>query len=282
MKRKVTVSAPATIANLGSGFDTLGVALELRNYVSLEESDEFEVVENGEKVQGDDLVVKVIKDFFNERNQPARVKITKKNSIPMKKGLGSSSAAIVSALGAAMVFFNEFDRNLLFERSVEIEGHPDNVAPAVFGGLRVSANISNKNISLGVNVPFQQVDVFVPPCEISTAQARKMLPKMVPFSDAIFNIQRVAMLLASSFESEEEISKEYFKDKLHQRKRLSLCKDVLDFFEKMDSDITNPIFVCGSGPSIAIVGKNDVLPPEGWKKLPLNVSTEGFKVEEEE
>jgi homoserine kinase len=276
--KRVTVSAPATVANLGSGFDTLGVALELRNYVSLQESDEFIVVEEDERVQGDDLVVSVITDFLKEHGYHKKVKIEKKNMIPMKKGLGSSSAAIVSALGASMIFLDEFDKDTLFEKAVEIEGHPDNVAPAVFGGLRVSAKVSDRNVSLAVNVPFDKIEVFIPPCEISTVEARKILPKTIPFSDAIFNVQRVAMFISASFNG--ELKKEYFEDKLHQQKRLSLCKEVKGFFEKVNAMVQNPVFVCGSGPTIGVVGESDIVPPSKWKKLSLRVSSQGFRMEE--
>ncbi len=280
MNERVTVSVPATIANLGSGFDTLGVAVEMRNYVSIQKNDRFEVVENGRIVQGEDLVVKTIKDFFKFKGYTSNVKITKKSLIPPRKGLGSSSAAIVSALGAAMIFLNDFDEELLFEKAVELEGHPDNVAPAIYGGVRVSAKIADKNVSLDVKVPFEKVEVFIPPCEISTVKARMVLPHSVPFADAIFNIQRVAMLITSAFNG--ELSKEYFEDRLHQNKRLSLCKDVERFFEGIHSTLPNPVFLCGSGPSIAVIGKSEMEAPRGWKKMTLNVAKKGLEIEKEE
>ncbi|WP_456398463.1 homoserine kinase [Mesoaciditoga sp.] len=275
--KKITVSVPATVANLGSGFDTLGVALELRNHLSIQESDEFVVVQKGEKVNGNDLVVDIIKEYLKTHGYRKNVRIEKKNSIPMKKGLGSSSAAIVSALGASMLFLDEFDKNRLFEMAVKMEGHPDNVAPAVFGGLRVSGMINNRSVSLPVKIPFNVVEVFIPPCEISTAKARKILPQSVSLSDAIFNIQRVSMLLAAAFN--DEVDKSYFDDRIHQKVRLSLCDEVKDFFEEIYSKIPNPVFLCGSGPTIGVIGRSNISSLYMWKKLSLKVSKEGFKVE---
>ncbi len=273
--RSTTVSAPATIANLGSGFDTLGIAVELRNIVTIEENDRFEVVEKGTPVSGKDMVTEIVKDFLEKNGYPPKVRILKTSAIPARKGLGSSSAAIVSALAAAMSFLNKLDLDKLFEMAVEIEGHPDNVAPAVYGGLRVSASISDRTLSLPVNVPFNEITVFVPPFETSTKEAREVLPKEIPFSQAIFNLQRLAILIAGA--SQGKILREGFEDELHQSKRLSLCRESRDFFEHLKSNAYNPVFVCGSGPSIGMVDRTDIKEPDGWRKMLLKVSMEGLK-----
>ncbi len=278
--KKVKVSAPATVANMGSGFDTLGIALELRNYVSIEESEHFEVLESGEKIPGDDLVAKVVRDFLDEAGYQGNVRIRKENNIPPRKGLGSSSAAIVSAVGAAMCFLEKFDEELLFRMAVKIEGHPDNVAPAVFGGMRASAIINGKSISAEIPVPFEQLNVFVPPCEISTRKAREVLPENVPFESAIFNLQRVTMLVVGAFHGETKM--DYFDDALHQERRLLLCKEVREFFHFL-KEKKLPVFLCGSGPSIAVISDSELEDmPKGWKRMCLSVSKEGFRVENAE
>ncbi len=275
--RSVTISAPATIANLGSGFDTLGTAVELRNFVTIEESDRFEVVESGIVVAGKDMVSEVVKNFLIENGYLPKVRILKTNSIPIRKGLGSSSAAIVSALGAAMSFLNRLNLDKLFEMAVKIEGHPDNVAPAVYGGLMVSASLSQRALSIPIGVPFNEITVFIPPFENSTEKAREILPKEISLSQAIFNLQRLAILIAGACQG--KIIKEGFEDELHQSKRLSLHQKTMDFFEYLKCNTHNPVFVCGSGPSIGVIGKTDVREPNGWKKTLLKISIDGLKDE---
>lgn len=276
--RSATASAPATIANLGSGFDTLGIAVDLRNIVTIEENDRFEVIEKGTPVSGRDMVAEIVRDFLGKNGYPpSKVRILKTSNIPARKGLGSSSAAIISALGAAMSFLNKLDLDNLFEMAVEIEGHPDNVAPAIYGGLRVSASVSDRTLSLPVNVPFNEITVFVPPCVISTEKAREVLPKEISFSQAIFNLQRLAILIAGA--SQGKIVREGFEDRLHQSKRLSLCREARDFFEYLKNNTSNPIFVCGSGPSIGMVEWTDTKEPDGWRKMLLKVSMDGLKGE---
>ncbi len=275
--KKVSVSAPATVANIGCGFDTLGVALELRNYVSIEESEYFEVLEKGEKINGEDLVVKIVTNYLQENGYDGNVKIVKESNIPPRKGLGSSSAAIVSALGAVMCFLGKLNYETLFKKSVKIEGHPDNVAPAVFGGMRLSAKIGEKYFSEGIPSPFKKLVVFIPPCEISTELARRALAKNVSLESAVFNLQRVAMLVAAAFRG--KTSAWHFDDAIHQEKRLSLCKEARDFFTTLKKTEV-PVFLCGSGPSIAVVNDaNSVITPFKWRKLELPVSMEGLKIE---
>ena len=275
--RSATASAPATIANLGSGFDTLGIAVELRNIVTIEENDQFEVIEKGTPVSGKDMVTEIVKEFLEKNGYPPKVRILKTSTIPARKGLGSSSAAIVSALAAVMGFFDKLDLNKLFEMAVKIEGHPDNVAPAIYGGLRVSASDSDRILSLPVNVPFDEITIFIPPCGISTEKAREVLPKEISFSQAIFNLQRLAILIAGA--SQGKIVREGFEDRLHQSKRLSLCREAKDFFEYLKSTTSNPVFVCGSGPSIGVVKWTDTKEPKGWRKMLLKVSMDGLKGE---
>ena len=155
----------------------------------------FEVIEKGTPVSGRNMVTEIVRDFLGKNGYPPKVRILKISTIPARKGLGSSSAAIVSALGVAMSFLNKLDLDKLFEMAIKIEGHPDNVAPAIYGGLRVSASVSDRTLSLPVKVPFNEIAVFVPPCGISTEKARKVLPKEISFSQAIFNLQRLAILI---------------------------------------------------------------------------------------
>jgi len=275
--RKVSVSVPATVANLGSGFDTLGIALNLRNVVTIEESDHFEVIERGIGLSGEDLIAKTVKVFLKENGEDTNVRIVKHSVIPIGKGLGSSAAAVVSALGVSMAFTGSIDPNLLFTEAVEIEGHPDNVAPAVYGGMRVSASTPEGYTSLGIGVPFRSLTVFVPPFKTSTDESRKALHKEVLLSQAVFNLQRLGILLAGF--ARGEIIKEGFEDELHQNLRLLQHPEAKEFFEYLNSHFNLPTFLCGSGPSIGVVGDVNPKIPNGWKKLELDVSEKGLKIE---
>jgi len=275
--RKVSVSVPATIANLGSGFDTIGIAVDLRNVVTIEENDHFEVFEKGIPLSGEDLIAKTVKAFLKEKGESMNIRIVKRSVIPLRKGLGSSAAAIVSALGAIMAFTGSIDLRFVFNKAVELEGHPDNVAPAVYGGLRVSAFTSKGYTSLEIDTPFKFLTVFVPPFETSTEEARGALQKKVLLSQAVFNLQRLGILLAGF--ANGKIIKEGFEDKLHQRLRLLSHPEAKRFFEYLNFHLNLPTFLCGSGPSIGVIGRADPQIPSGWKKMELNVSKRGLKIE---
>ncbi len=274
---KVKASVPATLANMGSGFDTLGIAVELRNTVVIEESKTFSVIETGSGIAGEDLVLKTIVDFFEKKKLSTNFKITKNTKIPAGKGLGSSAAAVVSGLGAAMKFIDEFDREELFKTAAAIEGHPDNVAAAVYGGLAVSAGLSNRFVAMKVQVPFKVLTVLIPPFCTFTEKARGILPKEISLSDAVFNLQRSALLLAGF--SNGIVVGEGFEDRIHQSARLSIYPELNNLFEGIKRAANGPVFLCGSGPSVAIVGSFSGDLPEGWERMTLDVSEEGIRLE---
>ncbi len=278
--KKVSVSVPATIANLGSGFDTVGLAVSLRNVVTLEESDHFEVIEKGISATGKDLIAEIVETFLKENGYSKGVRVVKHSVIPSRKGLGSSAAAIVSALGAVMAFTDSLDNlQLVFDKAVEIEGHPDNVAPAVYGGLRISAHLSEGYTSLGMSVPFECLTIFVPPFETSTDEARGALRKEVSLSQVVFNLQRLGILIAGF--ANGKVLKEGFEDELHQKSRLSFHPQAMKFFEYLSYQLNLPTFLCGSGPSIGVVGRHaDLQIPHSWKKLELDVSKKGLEIED--
>jgi len=177
----IRVRVPATSANLGPGFDVIGVALSIFNEVWVEASKELKIEVFGEgandisKVQ-DNLVYRAICRVFDKiKKEPEPIKLTLKNTIPLARGLGSSSAAIVGGLvaGNAYLGFPLNDEELL-RMAVEIEGHPDNVAPALFGGVTICTQIPKL---LCVKLPIFELDVVlaVPDFEIKTSDSRKIL-----------------------------------------------------------------------------------------------------------
>lgn len=274
---KVSVSVPATLANMGSGFDSLGIAVGLRNTVTIEESDVFSIAETGMKIDGEDLLSKTIADFLKRKGAPRSVRITKNTRIPAGKGLGSSAAAIVSGLGAAMKFTGDFDLDTLFGAASFIEGHPDNVAPAVYGGMTVSAKVGDAFRAMRIGVPFGTVTVLVPPFRTSTRMARSVMPEKIPLSDAVFNLQRLAMMLAGF--SKGLTVKEGFEDRIHQPVRLPIFPEVRDLFEEVRKKADAPVFLCGSGPAIGVIGEFSIGLPCGWERMTLGVAEEGLRFE---
>lgn len=267
----VSVRVPATSANLGSGFDTAGIALDYADSLvfTLDESQDVRVIIHGEgenTLPRDEnhLVVKAFRkacEIFGLPN--LRFTLEAHNQIPQARGMGSSAEAIVAAVAAAWTFAHEgeINREAIFEIAASIEGHPDNVAPAVFGGLTMSwkldagegkgsvrvAGDCEAPLSTGFHTVRYKVSqdisvsVFVPNFDLSTELARRALPAKVPYGDAIFNVSRAAILpvafgeLNSDSESElgtvkSNISRNALlfaatQDVLHQPYRANLMKD---------------------------------------------------------
>lgn len=232
---KVTVRVPATSANLGPGFDALGLAFALYNEVSLEVSDKNQTHAEGEGADlltgaEDTIVHQAALRVFGQLKIPASgVTLTLQNRIPLARGLGSSSAAIVGGLVAANEWCQrEHGHSLhsyqLLQLANEIEGHPDNVAPALLGGLVVSAVNSVGRVQY-VQLPVRKYPrflVFIPDTELSTHQARSVLPAMVSMKDAVFNLSRAALLISSLTTEEWSVLPEALQDRLHQQQRGAL------------------------------------------------------------
>lgn len=273
---KLIISAPASIANLGSGFDTFGLAINLRNEIEIESSNEFSITEEGLHVEGEDLFEKVFKDVLEKEKMDLRYKIKKRTMIPPQKGLGSSAAAIIMGLAAGMELASAFSRQKIFEIASEIEGHSDNVAASVFGGFTASA-LFPSGYKCAILAPMcTELTIVIPPFSTSTPEARKVLPKAVSLEDAVFNLQRAVMVVANL--KDKMMLKEFFEDKLHQDVRLALHPELKSFFEKTKAKVKDPIFLCGSGTAIGVMGNHRLKVPNGWQILHKTTSTEGIIV----
>lgn len=205
----VSVCVPATSANLGSGFDVAGIALDYADSLvftlddSLDDSQDVRVIIHGE---GEDtlpkdethLVVRAFRKACEEFGLPhLRFTLEARNRIPQARGMGSSASAIVSGVAAAWAFAHNEDLNkqAIFELAATIEGHPDNVAPAVFGGLTTSWKNGEEFHTVRYNVSKKiRATIFVPNFTLSTQMARQALPEKVPYADAVFNVSRACLL----------------------------------------------------------------------------------------
>lgn len=249
------VYVPATIANLGSGFDALGVALAL--YLEAEavpaDEDRFHYAGEGYVPNDpDNLVHRAFRAAFARAGEAApTAEIRVFNPVPLARGLGSSAAARVA--GAALA-----DRMLggrlglegVFAVASELEGHPDNVAPAVFGGFQLSFTDPLRSVALPHPEGLRFV-VAVPGQPLATAEARAALPERVPHADARFNLARAALWPAALATGRLELLAEAARDRLHQPYRLELMPGAAEALAAAEAAGALAAFVAGAGPSVA-------------------------------
>jgi homoserine kinase len=227
---RVRVRVPASSANLGPGFDALALALALHNEVEIEESDRVKVTVEGEGAGRLDegaanVVARGAAMAFEAAGRGFRGATMRcVNRIPLGRGLGSSAAAWVSGLvGANALLGSPLDADALVTLAARAEGHPDNVAAALLGGLTVSCSTEGRVVTLTVPVPpAVRWVVLVPDTESATREARAVLPDAVPRADAVFNVQRVSLLLAALDRGRVDLLAVAMRDRLHQPYRLRL------------------------------------------------------------
>jgi homoserine kinase len=229
--RSVHVRIPATSANLGPGFDALGLALALYNEVTAQESASVTVSVQGEgagrlPTNQHNVVVRGVEAAYEAAGRPFKgCALTCVNRVPAARGLGSSAAAWVGGLVAGNALMGEpLSREALLALAARAEGHPDNVAAALLGGLTVSCSLPDGRVTavaLPVPASIRWV-VLVPSVTSATAEARAVLPDSVPRGDAVFNVQRVALLLAGLQTGRLDVFDAALDDRLHQPYRLRL------------------------------------------------------------
>lgn len=261
--RAVTVRVPATTANLGPGFDTLGLALSLYDELTVTVRDApgatVEVVGVGAgEVPTDEanLVVRAIAYTFAAYSQPLPgLDLVARNAIPHGRGLGSSGAAIVSGIMAAKGLLDgivDLDSSALLALATALEGHPDNVAPALFGGLTIAwtTDAAPQFKKLIVHRGVSPL-IAVPDSTMSTELARSLRPVSVPHEDAIFNVSRSALLIAALIQS-PELLLAATEDRLHQSYRAAAMPETESLIRKLRAHGL-PAVVSGAGPSILVL-----------------------------
>ena len=264
--RTVIVRVPATSANLGPGFDTLGLALAVYDELIVTATStpgvvvEVTGVGKGEvPTDESNLVARSIAHTFERVGRPVPgLHIEANNVIPHGGGLGSSAAAIVSGVMAAQGLLDgdlDLDLDLMLVIATELEGHPDNVAPALFGGLTIAwtADSGPKARKLIVHRGVSPV-VFVPGHSVSTALARSLQPASVPFEDAVFNLSRSALLIAALTQS-PELLLEATEDRLHQDYRASAMPETNSLVHVLREHGFAAV-VSGAGPSILVLASD--------------------------
>ncbi|MDO5700694.1 MAG: homoserine kinase [Bowdeniella nasicola] len=284
----VEVSVPATSANLGPGFDCLGLALELRDLVRVRATTgTTEVRVTGEGAgtvpTGEDhLVVRALRIGLEFAGAPqVGVQLTCRNAIPHGRGLGSSAAAVVAGLMAARALVDNDDAlslSSVLHLATEMEGHPDNAAPAIFGGVRVAWMQDGAAHCLPLPaMPNLRATVVVPASELSTSRARHLLPESVPYEDAVHNVARVAMFTQALLHPELLLTAT--EDRLHQPYRSEVLGESMAVLETLRSRGL-PAVISGAGPTVLVFGEIDqvttaALRAQRWRVWGLDIATHG-------
>jgi homoserine kinase len=299
MNKTVTVRVPATTANCGPGFDAVGIACTLYNHLELaiNESGNIQITNIGE---GSDLLPTDVTNITYQAVQSVFTKVgytcpglslTMTNTIPLARGLGSSAAAIVAGLFAANELLGlPLTKPELLDMATAVEGHPDNVAPALYGGIAISAmnNAKVETLRLLPPRPLSLV-VAVPAFALATKTARQVLPKQVSLADAVFNVSRTALMVGALATGNYTVLSTGLEDRLHQPYRQSLIPGMPDVLAAAKTAGAFGAALSGAGPCliafteaqaetigqamVAAFAKHQV----EAKYLTLSIDTEGAK-----
>jgi homoserine kinase len=287
----VRLTVPATSANLGPGFDSLGLALELRDELEATVADSGLGVDVVGEGAGDlprdetHLVVRAMRATFEALGeQPGGLLVSCRNRIPHARGLGSSSAAIVGGIclaRALMVGGSDLLPDAVLRLAAELEGHPDNVAAALLGGLTVAGYDDTGLFAARLPVsPSLRVTAFVPPTALSTETARGLLPDTVPHAAAAANAGRAALLVAA-VAGQTDLLLIATADQLHQEHRRPAMPASLDLVDRLRSNGFAAV-VSGAGPTVVVLATDDAdlsaYLPDGWTHLPLDIAIDGVRL----
>ncbi|PAB56167.1 homoserine kinase [Anaeromicrobium sediminis] len=292
----IRVQVPATTANVGPGFDALGIALDLYNVFYMEEIDSGLIIEGvDEEFRNEDNLIyqSMVTTFEEVGYKPKGIKIKVESNIPVSRGLGSSATCIVGGImGANALAGNVLDKYDILKIATEIEGHPDNVAPCIFGGMVTS--IYDKGEIHYSKIPVKNDYSFcpiIPDFKLSTSEARGVLPEVVDYKNAVFNVGRVALLISSLVNGEDELLALACDDVLHQPYRGGLIRDYDNIVNAVKEAGVKGVFLSGAGPTImTIVRENDdyikimndyvSMLEDNWIMKDLKIDNEGALVEE--
>lgn len=303
--QRVTVRVPATTANIGPGYDSLGLALALHDTLTVEtlETDELVFDLRGEGAatlprDGSHLVVRAMEAAFKRLGfRHGGLHITAENVNPHGRGLGSSASAVVAAVSAANALVpveSSRGKDWILQLTSEMEGHPDNVAPAIFGGLALSWQDSDQYSSTATAVAQSVIPIVaVPDYELSTEAARALLPASVGHHAAAMNAGRAALLI-HALTQKPEFLLAGTEDYLHQSYRAEAMRPSAALISALRG-AGHAAAVSGAGPTVLVLanGENEAAdalafiddftasntPDVGWRVLKLAVDVEGAKVD---
>lgn len=254
----IKISVPGTSANLGPGFDALGIALNIYNHFTFEETPGgLEIIGCQKRYKNKENLIytSMLRTFEKIGYEKRGIRITIDSEIPTSRGLGSSASCILAGvMGANELAGSPMDEDAIFKLATEIEGHPDNIAPAFFGGLVTSVMedeaIYYNRIEVADGLKFI---ALIPDFDLSTEDSREVLPEKIAYSDAVYNIGRVSLMLSALVNGNFELLKVGLQDRLHEQYRGSLVPNyeaIVGECKKMD---TLGTYLSGAGPTIMVL-----------------------------
>jgi len=291
--KRVTIRVPATTANLGPGFDAFGCALSLYTDVTFEETEcGLEITGCDEAYTGPDNLayVSYCAVLASLSEEIRGVKIHIDAHIPICRGLGSSAALLVAgAMGANVLRGNRLSTQGLLNITNAMEGHPDNLAPAFYGGL--TASMVDNGLPVTVNFPLHpdwEFLALVPDFNLATSKARSVLPTQLPRADAIYNISHGALVLKALELGDEKLLRTAMQDRIHQPYRKSLIQDY-DQIEALVRTTGAAFCLSGAGPTLLCITQDEKLEEKlakkldsiteaSWQMLPLHVEFQGAHI----
>lgn len=257
----IYVKVPATSANMGSGFDTLGMGISLYSTIGVSETEcGLKIIDKNKNnhIPQDErnLIYRAVRAVFDKVDyKPTGLKIIQDSEIPMTRGLGSSSACIIGGMLAANIISGrKLSYSEILDLAGEMEGHPDNVAAAMYGGLCASVvedgHVYTKSIKLNPNL---RTAVFIPSYYVSTKKSRGSVPNMYSREDTVSGISHASLMLAALSTGDMDLLKVALNDKIHQPYRVNDIEG-FDFIYNMAYDLgAKGVYLSGSGPSVVAI-----------------------------
>jgi homoserine kinase len=263
---KVRVQVPASTANLGPGFDCLGMALDIYAWIEMEAAEATKIELIGEGLDGvpadkTNLIYEVAQMVFADAGVSIpELRIAMRSDIPLTRGLGSSASAIVGALAAANALIGgKLTEDRLFQIASRLEKHPDNVGASLFGGIVVAFWDGERAEYIRLEPhPDMEVLVAIPAYQLSTAKARAVLPKTVPLSEAVYNLSHSSLLVAALATGNFGMIRHAMRDKLHQPHRMALIPGMAEILDRAADHGALGAALSGAGPTmLALVDARD-------------------------
>ncbi len=289
----IKISVPATCANIGPGFDVFGMALDFYNYIWIDEGDGFSLDIEGEgrallPKDKTNLMIKSLSSVYKGNIDKLSVRF--QNNIPLARGLGSSATAIVGGLFAGNELSGRpYSKEELLNMAIEIEGHPDNVTPAVLGGFTLSYRMGNEIRSVKIVPPDFDIYLVIPNYELETEKMRKALPDTYKREDVVFNVAHASLVTIAFLNGDFSLLKEALSDRIHEPYRGKYIKGYFKLRERVLKNNEGVCVISGSGPTISCFSERedmknrleiymDELGMEA-RVVKTRPSTEGVKVE---
>ncbi|WP_379130881.1 homoserine kinase [Paenibacillus sp. sgz500958] len=263
---KARVKVPASTANLGPGFDTLGMALSLYIWIEMQEAPVTVFHLHGAEVEGlaqdkSNLIYQVAQMVFDKAGVSVpELEISMYSEIPLTRGLGSSASAIIGGMAAANALIGSpLDNDTLFSMATSLEKHPDNVGASLFGGIITAVWDGNRADYVRIEPPEDlKVLVVIPNFELATSKARGVLPAEISVADAVYNISRTSLLTAALFSGRLDLIRTAMQDRLHQPYRAPLVPGMEKLLKEAHSHGALGIALSGAGPTVlALVDRRE-------------------------